>query len=84
VGLIAPSAWAKMDGVTIEDELLALARRELGESSRWLLSVARDDRGFVLVAEHHASPGLVIELAPSTATWPHFASPGGSNSVRSR
>lgn len=47
--------------VTTDDELLAMARRELGPSSRWTLALERDARGIVLVAEHPASAGLVIE-----------------------
>jgi hypothetical protein len=49
--------------VTIEDELLTMARRELGESSRWVLTVQRDRRGFALLARHPASAGLVIETS---------------------
>jgi hypothetical protein len=47
--------------VTTDDELLAMARHELGPSSRWTLALERDARGIVLVAEHPASAGLVIE-----------------------
>jgi hypothetical protein len=52
---------AKMRVVTTEDDLLAVARRELGPSSRWTLTLQRDARGFVLVADHPASAGLVVE-----------------------
>jgi hypothetical protein len=47
--------------MTIEDELVELASHTLVASSRWRLSVERDDRGFTLVAEHPASAGLVLE-----------------------
>jgi hypothetical protein len=47
--------------MTIEDELVELASHTLGASSRWRLTVERDDRGFTLVAEHPASAGLVLE-----------------------
>jgi hypothetical protein len=47
--------------MTIEDELVELASHTLGASSRWGLTVERDDRGFTLVAEHPASAGLVLE-----------------------
>jgi hypothetical protein len=47
--------------VTTEDDLLAVARRDVGSSSRWTLTLQRDTRGFVLVADHPASTGLVIE-----------------------
>jgi hypothetical protein len=47
--------------VTTEDDLLTVAQRELGPSSRWMLTLQRDDRGFVLVADHPASAGLMIE-----------------------
>jgi len=47
--------------VTTEEDLLAVARRELGPSSRWTLTLQRDARGFVLVADHPASTSLVIE-----------------------
>jgi hypothetical protein len=40
---------------------MAVARRELGPSSRWTLTLQRDARGFVLVADHPASTSLVIE-----------------------
>jgi len=44
-----------------EDDLVAMARSELGQSSRWVLTSQRDAHGFVLVAHHPASAGLVIE-----------------------
>jgi len=47
--------------MTIEDELVELASHTLGASSRWRLTVERDDRGFTLVAEHPASADLVFE-----------------------
>jgi hypothetical protein len=47
--------------MTIEDELVELASHTLVASSRWRLTVERDDRGFTLVAEHPASAGLVLE-----------------------
>ena len=47
--------------MAIEDELAELASHKLGASSRWRLTVERDDRGFTLVAEHPASAGLVLE-----------------------
>jgi hypothetical protein len=47
--------------VTAEDDLLAVARRELGPFSRWTLTLRRDARGFILVADHPASAGLIIE-----------------------
>jgi hypothetical protein len=47
--------------MAIEDELVELASHKLGASSRWRLTVERDDRGFTLVAEHPASAGLVLE-----------------------
>jgi hypothetical protein len=50
-----------MANVTTEDELVEMACRELGESSRWVLTVQRDGPGFTLRAEHPASAGLVIE-----------------------
>jgi hypothetical protein len=49
--------------VTAEDDLLAAARRELGQSSRWTLSADRNASGFVLVADHPASAGLVLDTA---------------------
>jgi hypothetical protein len=47
--------------VTAEDDLLAVARRELGPFSRWTLTLRRDARGSILVADHPASAGLIIE-----------------------
>ena len=55
------SVWAGIRAVTTEDDLLAVAHRELGPSSRWTFTAHRDARGFVVVAEHPASAGLVIE-----------------------
>jgi hypothetical protein len=49
-----------MGSVTTEDELLAVARGALGESSRWVLTVQRDAGGFGVAAEHPASAGLVL------------------------
>jgi hypothetical protein len=49
------------DAVTTEDDLLEVARREFGESSGWVPTVGRETSGFVVTAEHPASPGLVIE-----------------------
>ena len=47
--------------MTGEDELMAVARRALGQGhSRWTLSVQREDSGFTLFAEYPASAGLVI------------------------
>jgi hypothetical protein len=61
-GLSCPDpVSARMSVVTTEDDLLAVARRELGPSSRWTLTLQRDARGFVLVADHPASAGLMIE-----------------------
>ena len=50
-----------MSVVTTEDDLLAVARREFGPSSRWTFTLQRDPGGFVLVADHPASAGRVIE-----------------------
>ena len=47
--------------MTTEDDVLAVARRELGPSSRWSFALQRDAHGFVLVADHPASAGLMIE-----------------------
>jgi hypothetical protein len=47
--------------VTVEDDLLAVARRQLAPSSQWALSTERNAGGFVLVAEHPASAGLMFE-----------------------
>jgi hypothetical protein len=48
--------------VTTEDDLLAIARQELGPSSRWTLDLQPEAHGLVLVADHPASAGLVIEI----------------------
>jgi hypothetical protein len=50
-----------MSVVTTEDDLLAVARRELGSSSRSTFTLQRHAHGFVLVADHPASAGLMIE-----------------------
>jgi hypothetical protein len=50
-----------MPVVTTEDDLLAMARREHGPFSRWTLTLPRDARGFILVADHPASAGLIME-----------------------
>ncbi|HEX8805154.1 MAG TPA: hypothetical protein VF743_13200 [Acidimicrobiales bacterium] len=47
--------------MTVEDDLLAVARRRLTPSSRWTLGTEPNPRGFVLVADHPASAGLVLE-----------------------
>jgi hypothetical protein len=49
--------------VTVEDDLLAAARRQLAPSSRWVLGADRNSDGFVIVADHPASAGLVLETA---------------------
>jgi len=59
-----PSSGAdvgKDRAVAVEDDLLAVARRELAPSSRWVLSTERNPGGLVLLAEHPASAGLVLE-----------------------
>jgi hypothetical protein len=47
--------------VTTEDDLLATARSQLAPSSRWVLSTEPNRAGWVLVANHPASAGLVLE-----------------------
>jgi hypothetical protein len=50
--------------VTVEDDLLSVARRQLAPSSRWVLRADRNGAdGFVIVADHPASAGLVLETA---------------------
>jgi len=49
--------------VTVEDDLLAVAGRQLPASSRWVLGLDRRTDGFVIVADHPASAGLVLETA---------------------
>jgi hypothetical protein len=60
-GLLVRSLHARLRVVTTEDDLLAVARQELGPSSRWTLDLQPEARGFVLVADHPASAGLVLE-----------------------
>src|SRR5918995_3261952 len=79
--------------VTTDDDLLAVACRELGPSSRWTLTLQRDVHGFVLVADHPASAGLVIETgtldhdlaARRISSWIRQAiSPGVRRALRTR
>lgn len=43
------------------DQVRLEAERALGPTSRWRISVEREDSGFVVHAQHPASSGLVLE-----------------------
>lgn len=49
--------------MTVEDDLPAVARRQLAPSSRWTLGMEPNADGFAFVANHPASAGLVLETS---------------------
>lgn len=53
-----------------EDEVLAAARRLFGTESEWSLRIEQRDGRLMLVADHPASSGLVLDIDSSD---PHMA-----------